>query len=88
MIAEEKKVRPINRLATVKDVRPIVDKMYQEGIEATSGGKPVASATVELYLGCNLCDSSAKPRFSLVRAECARILCDRYRPASKGYQTC
>jgi len=49
MAAEEKKVRPINRLATVRDVRPIVDKMYQEGIEATSGGKPVAWAMVNWW---------------------------------------
>lgn len=49
MAVEEKKVRPINRLGTVKDVRPIVDKMYQEGIEATSSGKPVAWAMVNWW---------------------------------------
>jgi len=49
MAVEEKKVRPINRLGTVKDVRPIVDKMYQEGIEATSTGKPVAWAMVNWW---------------------------------------
>jgi benzoyl-CoA reductase/2-hydroxyglutaryl-CoA dehydratase subunit BcrC/BadD/HgdB len=47
--SEEKKVRPINRLRTLKEVRPLVDKLYQEGIEAASSGKPVAWAMVNWW---------------------------------------
>ena len=48
-MADKEKPRPINRLRTVKDVRPIVDKMYQEGVEATASGKPIAWAMVNWW---------------------------------------
>lgn len=42
MAAEEKKARPINRLEARKILRPMVNKMYEGGLEAVKAGAPVA----------------------------------------------
>lgn len=39
----------INRLKSTKLVRPFVDKMYQEGVNATENGKPVAWCMVNWW---------------------------------------
>jgi len=48
-MAEKGCGKAINRLNTVREVRPLIDRMYQEGIEATSSGKPVVWAMVNWW---------------------------------------
>ena len=48
-MAEEKKIKPINRLKTAKAVRPILNRLYQEGIEAITSGKPVVWSMVNWW---------------------------------------
>ena len=42
-------IKAINRLRTAKEVRPIIDQMYREGVDAMSNGKPVVWAMVNWW---------------------------------------
>ena len=49
MESKPKEKRHINRLKSTKLVRPLVDKMYREGVEAAENGKPVAWCMVNWW---------------------------------------
>jgi len=50
-MAEEKKRKPIERLQSAALIRPLVDKMYSEGIMAAREGRPVAWSMVNWWEG-------------------------------------
>ncbi len=49
MESKPKEKRHINRLKSTKLVRPLIDKMYREGVEAAENGKPVAWCMVNWW---------------------------------------
>lgn len=51
MATEEKKIRAINRLESRKILRPMVDKMYEGGVQAAKAGRPVAWCMVNWWEG-------------------------------------
>ena len=50
-MATEEKKKAINRLAVVREFRALVDKMYEDGIEASRAGAPTAWAMVNWWQG-------------------------------------
>ena len=51
MVKKQEKKRFINRLETRKKVRPMVDKIYSEGVKAAQEGRPVAWCMWNMWQG-------------------------------------